>query len=686
MIALNNLPEISLAALVLCLMALPPGWLFLHVVHLPTGRTMLPVAVLIGMLIVPLAFNVTAAILPGPLTLPARVIVWGGLLASLGLVAVLAHRHGSPGAPPRFDFRWQAWALLAIGLVAVVVTAPSLIEHNVEGNAGWKYISLADWSKHVGMGTALMTDDHLPSQNPFLSTDHAFRYYYFSYVLPSMVPRLTGHVVSVANSLIALALVVAFAFPFLVYHFGRAVGLTAGGALVGAFLPTLVSGLDLIYNTILRTETGYWPLHVDAWMPFFLRRIDALSVMFTWTFQHTLGIAAAVLILWLLLRPVIDVGRMIGAALLIAALMGTSTVVWFPCMAGLGAFLLVEFARYTLRRTNVMLSFMLPAGALAMAFFLSVPYLRLLADSNTSVGPELHISPTLHGIRHGSVFSEMFGPSDWTFALDFPLQMIPEFGLVLITGLAGLWLLRRAWASDPAARLLIVNITVYFFIILAVREGRSETNNYAPRTAGLAWTLLGVTSGFWWMARQRSLWWRWLPLRALLAIMLVIGLATTAYEPLIVHTIPAFVDQRQHELHEWLNDTMGRQDVYLVDRQTSGEMILFIERQTAFHERGFIALYASRREQYDQAVALIDTAYTTFYPSEAAAALHQLNVTFLVLSAGNMPACMSHPNFTTYFSPVYQNPRYFVMYINEPPDSLLTAPSEAEPYETITIE
>jgi hypothetical protein len=347
-------------------------------------------------------------------------------------------------------------------------------------------------------------------------------------------------------------------------------------------------------------------------------------------------------------------------------LAGTSSIVWVAGVVGVAALGVVELVIWIPHRKSPRARFVLPLSGLALSLILSAPYFHLMAGSDLSVAPVIRITPTRQGLIYGSVFGHFFGPRWWTYVLDFPFQMVPEFGLVLLTGAAGLWCARQQWTRHYEIRQCALMVVVCFLLVLVVREGRN-VNDYAPRIAGVAWTLLGVASGFWWMARRRHALWRRRLLRGLLLIFLVSGLATTLYEPLMVQTSSARVGVEHHELFEWLNTHTGRQDVFLLDHQTPGEVMLFVQRRTALSYKDLSTIYSSRLSLYGEAVQTIEKAYVESDPALAARDFQAVEVDYLVLSWRSALACESNALFTAYFIPVFQNRLYRVFWVNVSP-------------------
>src|SRR5690606_17062476 len=84
-----------------------------------------------------------------------------------------------------------------------------------------------------------------------------------------------------------------------------------------------------------------------------IRRISAPSTQFIWTFQHMLGFEVVMLIAWLIVIVVpqerLEASRAFGTAVLLAALFGTSAILWLAVIISLAVFTVVEALRAAAR-------------------------------------------------------------------------------------------------------------------------------------------------------------------------------------------------------------------------------------------------------------------------------------------------------------------------------------------------
>ena len=687
---LDNLLQVAAASVLLSVICLPPGWLILRwlTISLPNWLGF-PIAILIGLLIVPFILNLIGMIIT--LDLGGRVLIWLVMNGVFLEVSRISNRGMNPASAINES---PNLVLYAIAFIALTITLFPLLFHNVPVDGNWYHVMAGDWIKHIGVGNALATDDHLPPANPFLITEPKLRYYYFAYILPGMISRVSGGAITVTNSLIASAVLIACCFPFLLYGYARRIGLTISAALFAVFMINLISGLDIAYVLDEHQQTGSWVEHIDFWANHDLRRINSISNMFIWTPQHVLGIVGFVLVLWLVQDlwgdsfikektnpssyPLLMHGEGIQGwgqivsittilTLLLASLSGTSAFAWFGIICALGAFTAFEGFRWLRNRTHI-IPLVAIITAVLLSLILSYPYLHVVGERGESAFI-IDISPTVSGIKYGGIFSELFGASTLTYILDYPFQMAIEFGAVILTGLYGLWLVRRT--NRVEVRFWVISLLVFFAIVLAVRPDRTDSNNYAARVAPLAWIILGILSGCWWQQRQH---WHWI----VLAVPLLLGIGSTLYEPWIQQGSnyqrlfggePAiqrnnYVTADQHALYKWLNEHTARDDVYQVGWE-SGKAAYFVERHTAIAEGYLALLYVSYDTLfYIDAIAPLEFAFNSTDAAAAASALQQLDLDYLVTEENTTLPSQSDPAFATAFSLVYTNDSYQVYKIH----------------------
>lgn len=677
---LDNLLQVTLGFALLCLMSLPSGWLTLRWLGLRLGALSLPVAALLGLLILPLYFNLLGAIIK-PLTLEVRAAAWVVLNLSLGFGGGSLPR-GSPTHPTS---KRQYFTLSLIASIALLLTLFPLLLHDVPIEGRWYYVMAGDWIKHIGVGNGLAADESLPPHNPFLSTETHLRYYYFAYILPSMIARLSDGAISVTSSLTAFAVLLAFGLPFLLFAYGREAGLTAPAALFTTFLVILVSGLDILYVVDERRRLGYWVEHIDFWANHDLRRINSLSSMFIWTPQHVLGIAGAIFVLWfihVIWQPQPFRGRIkytLAIAVLIAALDGTSSFVWFGLMVGLGGFIVLEVLR-GVKRLPAPLFFLM--AAILLSFVLSLPYLTVVGQRGEAPAA-LEISPTVKGIKYGGIFSQLFGAHPLTYVLDFPFQMGVEFGLVMLTGFMGCWGLRRGWSAHVNVRLWTVMALTSYLIVLAVRPDRPDSNNYAARVAPLLWVISGIWSGFWWMRLREAHLRHRLAWSAVCSLLILAGLASTLYESWIEQGsnyqkllgYPTStqrnnsVTESQHELYEWLDEHVGWDEIYQIGWETN-QATYFVQRRAGVTAGYLALLYVSDPALfYVSANAALELGFNSPDPAQAAGAFKHIGIDYIVTTY-NQPqnvtlASRGAAQFANYFTLVFEIDGYQVYRIHD---------------------
>lgn len=665
----EHLTHIGLAMIGLSIMAGLPGWFVIRWLGLSTGWRGgdWAVGVLVGLLILPLIYNWIGIV--GPLSPALRVILWGGLTLGAAWLA-----HGSQVAPAPFPTRNSMIVIWLIGIIAAILTLIPLALHNQEVGGRYVHIMAGDWNKHIPVAAVTTYDDKLPPHNPFLSTETDLRYYYFAYVPSGTVARILG--LSPTSALVGMAVLLALCFPWLVYGYGRAVNLTARGASMAAVLIVLISGLDILYVLLSRHDTGFWPEHIDFWANHDLRRINSLTNMLIWTPQHTLALAGFGLYLWLGLRR--KGAALVGMSILVAALSGTSSFVWFGLNLGIAAVILIEGMGPLLKREFPAQSF----GwfvSLLVGNLLALPYLLVVSGRQESAF-QIHISPTVTGWQYGGIFSDILGASPVTYTLDFIPQMAVEFGLVFVVGWLGWWALRRSWRENETLRLWTVLLAVFFLILLAVRPDRADSNNYAARVAPMAWLILAILGGHWWQIRQRKGW------QIVLIPLLILGLLSTLYEPFIQQaphylTLLGFetefqakhprynsVSPEQHAIYDWLNTHTKPEAIYQIGWE-SEPATFFVERR-AGTSAGYLALlYAARPSLYfyDERRGL-ETGFLATDAAHAAEGFGWVGVQYVVIAKDGLetPPLASREDaaFSEYFSLGYENTAYEIFEIS----------------------
>jgi hypothetical protein len=300
-------------------------------------------------------------------------------------------------------------------------------------------------------------------------------------------------------------------------------------------------------------------------------------------------------------------------------------------------------------------------AAVCASTLLSLSYL-LLAGGRGDPPFALRISATTPGLLYGSPFSAWFGPSQLTYALDFPLQMVAEFGLVLVLGAAGWWRIRRRWAEDPNVRLWTVLLGVFFFIVLAVHQVRPPVSNYALRVGAMAWCLLGLLAGFWWMVRRSHPLWKRALLRFALYLLLVIGVGSMVYEPTVRARFSYVIPSERHEVYAWLDANLAPDEIYQIGPTTEQETLFFVERRSALVGFYGFMLDSANQTLVKDALAATTDGYSLDDAEAAARAFHRLGIDYVVMSetAGIPLAAQADPAFETYFQEVFDNAAYRV--------------------------
>ncbi len=656
----DNILQILMAMVALVLFYAPVGVGLSRQVGIAGGwGTKAVLGAIWGMAILALVYNVVGMIIRQPLFPSGRLIIWILLLAGMWLLPRTA----------RFQKQYRApMAVWLVALLAGMITLLPLMQHNAQLHQGdIRRVAMFDWAKHLTIASAFLLDDTLPPRNPYLWLEADLRYYYFAYMLPAFIVQLTAGTLQLANCLSAQAILSALAFPILIYHYARDLSWTPSAGIVSASLATLVGGWDILYIWQLRLTTGAWPSgFAGAWVSHSDRSIRQMAELFLWTPQHVLGVLIAISIFWYISRltrgcssPAVT---SVALALFVAALAGVSAFVWVACLLGIGAFLLVEcfFVRFNPTFCRV-LSFRVLSSvfvALVSGILFVAPYLYVIGGRDEPAFI-LEISRTRGGIFYGGIFGQIFGESYWTYALDFPFQMLPEFGTVLFTGLAGWFVMRRRWRVWVEGRFWAAYLPILFFIILAIRPGRTYSNEYAAYSAPIAWVILALLSGAWWMHRRQS--WLWRPVgKVFITLGIFLGLAGAFYEPFIQLSAPQTTLASDYNLYHWLNTRFAEDDVYQINEHKGEEPQYFVRRWSAFLDPFTSPIYTGEELTIAIARTAVDIGKSVPYPSEAHRAYQQAGVNGVIVRADTALASENHPLFGAYFQLVFQNNHYRV--------------------------
>lgn len=663
---LTNILQIALGIILILLITLPAGFAAFRLLLRITGEhprlswQQIPVAVALGMLIVPFALN-TAGLLIDTVMRPVWVIAISvALFAALLRLAALIP---TPAADPRPPLsRRDSLILLGIALAAVGVLSV-LLFHNtpIPANAGsWRVIGNSDFSKHFGIISVLAFYDQLPPPNPFVVVDPVLRYYYNFYLLPASAVRLSQHVLAVSSAYAAASIITAAVFPFTLFELARRLRISTTGALITSGLATLVGGLDIIYVIAKRFELGYWMSHIDEWSPVDERRVSSISTMFIWTPQHVLGLIGFMLVLWLVVALIqprsMRIPAIVSIAVLIASITGASIYVWIGLFAGLALFGLIEM----IRTRQLPSDFIFIA---VLALILSLPILILL--SGRDADPFLiRIAQPPDGLRYGSVFTRLLGQHQIAYLLDFPAHSLLEFGLILVLGLAAIWTLRRDWAADPTFRLQIAFLITLTLIFVLIRDPEGRNNDFALRISPLIWITLALLVGAVWSRRSESRLWHSRLFRSIAALMLTLGLASTLYEVVIRIRELDEVTADGHEVYQWLNANLSPHDIFQHGSMGSHISLILSQRRMAAAPSYMTQIYATDPAAASAMIDQLHIGYDSTSAQESADAFDYLGITYIVAdNVGHPLRSESDPDLAASFELVFENDTYRIYHV-----------------------
>lgn len=249
---------------------------------------------------------------------------------------------------PRADF--SAWLMSGI-LAAIVVLVRLRIFQGI-------YSTIGDDPHHLARVTSIATTG-LPS---FLSRQplYSFVFYDLDFVAPALLARYTGGEIGISLAWVIHAGVHAFAISIFLTRLLYMYAATWKARIFGLFSLHLATGFDLFFLPWMG-ETPHldnWPRAIGLFThPFFLIAMPISTYL--WVPQHLLGLAVAGLICFITLSEPFSNGqppkfgssafwnegllRAIAVAVLLAALLRTSTFVFLGVLPGLTLWHLREF-------------------------------------------------------------------------------------------------------------------------------------------------------------------------------------------------------------------------------------------------------------------------------------------------------------------------------------------------------
>lgn len=541
-------------------------------------------------------------------------------------------------------------AALAIGFAALVLVP--FYPHGIERPDGVHHMGLSDWYLHLMMTTTLDTAPSLPPSNPYLLAHGQAYYHYGFHLLAAAIHRAAGRPVDVFPILLGLTAMTAAAYPLVVFTLSRRLlrG-DAGKALLAAALATLLAGFDIVVwaSFALDTALARWPIALDAsglrllipsahlhsWIPVYERQFNAPYVALLWAPHYVAAVLVVLLAIHALRNEVARAPR-VAVACMMAALPGLSAYVLLAAVVAVAAIVAADVLVSGAPWRSAALRRWASAGILAGA--LAGPILwTLRASVGQHVAPLfMHLS-AVGTLRNGAIFTHLYGDAQRWRALDTPMLLVFQLGVVGLFGALGiLHRVRRGRLGDvglahAAAAIAVAAVLVVF------RPPVGMDNNVGLRPMLIAWSLLAGFAAEAWSEPARIPGARWIAL-AICAAALPYGLLGATLEGYLFRpTSPALV-----AVAHWMNEQAPPGSPVAVDPEDHPRGFDLWLRQPlieAEHRRNALMMGAPP-EQYESVRRRLHEAYATSDGAAASARFEELGAQLVVARAdaqGRLP-------------------------------------------------
>ena len=397
----------------------------------------------------------------------------------------------------------------------------------------------------------------LPATNPLYFPGHSvlLRYHYFWFLPCSLVDRLGGSIVSARHTLIAsdvwcgwaLMAVVPLALRYLHPAGERALERRTKWAI----LLLAIAGLDvvpnLLFDAIFSTTGAGLVFPSSEWWN---NPVTGFPHAVLWVSHHIASVIACFVGFLLLWRSNGKIASAMCAGLC------------FASATGLSIYVTLTFAMFLVPCGFVMLwrkswpvrVCWLTAGATVLAA--TSPYLLAMrTGGGASTGSFLMF--TVRSMTFVDIIMPSYGLNwnqvAWVNLAVLPLNYFLETGVAFV--LAGIWL-RRVWRrkhlreSEGVALGMIVTA---LFVATFLRSGVIINNDLAWRGALIGQLILVI-----WSAGPLSAWWRIRRRRGagLVTGLVVLGLASSVYEVIILRTYFPLMEARKMPIVSWFSKTV----------------------------------------------------------------------------------------------------------------------------------
>ncbi len=458
--------------------------------------------------------------------------------------------------------------VLAILAAWVVLGAFCLIDLQI-GHRLYVSVNSYDYILRAAF-TAAIDRTGVPPTNPYFYPGHGYimRYHYFWYMLCSLVARFGGPFVTARIAVIAGTLWVGIGLvAILTQYVGRVANLRPIAnrpprdkqTLIAVALLS-VTGLDILPNALTFLLSGrfnasieWWNEPIASWVGTVIWQPHTIASLIAWT--------AGFLVVWDTSKHAASRARLIGASLGAAAFasgLGLSIYVSFV----FGIFLMVWMVILLFRRRRTDAAMICIAGVLALA--LSAPYIFELSGKGSAnltgappqpaVQQAAPIAFTIRSFYFAEALASVLGfDRPWQIhlvnALALPLNYFLEFGFFLVVGIKQWKRIRNrgSFTDEDACGVAMVAVSVILCTFL--RSNTISNNDLGWRGILIAQFVLLIWAADLWengLFPARRVWF------SAVGVMLVLGVAATAYDVVMLRIYPILLDDLAIPRYHWL--------------------------------------------------------------------------------------------------------------------------------------
>jgi len=540
----DDLAGVALATLLFGLLFIPPGIAIAWAFDLFNFRTVSSGwRILAGLAISVAMVPAIEFLLWTYLTIAA---VWIFHLVAVVICAAVMFKGGKLSVP-----RW----IIGAALAWLAIVWASGIDLEI-GNRLFPSVLVYDYNLRSAVIDGI-TRMGVPVKNPMFFPGHLepLRYHYFWFLPCSLVERAGGSIISARQSLIASdvwcgwATMAVIGLALRYFHPAGERGLERRAK--WAILMLAIAGLDIVPNLIFdvvfsTTGAGLVFASSEWWN----NPVTGFLHAHLWVAHHVASVVACFAGFLLLWRSRGRIAPAICAGICFASAVGLSIYVTITF-----AIFLIPCGVWMLwKKTWPEKICWLAAGATALAG--AMPYLLAIrGGGGTTAGGSL-VMFTVRGMTFLDILLPGYGLTSnqiaWVNLAALPLSYFLETGLSFV--IAGIWL-RRAWRRKHLRESEVMALGLFLtalFVATFLRSGVIINNDLAWRGALVGQMILVI-----WLAAPLSAWWRIRRRRGagMVTGLVILGLASSVYEIIILRTYFPLMEARKVPVVEWFTKT-----------------------------------------------------------------------------------------------------------------------------------